>query len=145
MRCLLKQERWVEGNWGFVRVDPSKEESMAIAEFKQVLAVTDEIEITVTGRKSGRKISGPVWFVLEGETLYLLPVKGSESDWYKNILRTPIMTISARGIEITVNVKPITDPERVGEVVEKFRAKYGPVNIQRYYSKFDVAVEARLQ
>jgi hypothetical protein len=29
-------------------------------------------------------------------------------------------------------------------VVEKFRAKYGTANIQRYYSKFDVAVEARL-
>jgi hypothetical protein len=121
-----------------------KEERMAMANIKQALASTEELEITVTGRNSGRKISFPVWFVLESETLYLLPVKGSASNWYKNILRNPTMTISARGMEITVNVKPITDPPTVREVVEKFRAKYGTANIQRYYSKFDVAVEARL-
>jgi hypothetical protein len=121
-----------------------KEERMAMADIKQALASTEELEITVTGRNSGRKISFPVWFVLEGEALYLLPVKGSASNWYKNILRNPTMTISARGMEITVNVKPITDPPTVREVVEKFRAKYGTANIQRYYSKFDVAVEARL-
>jgi hypothetical protein len=121
-----------------------KEERMAMANIKQALASTEELEITVTGRNSGRKISFPVWFVLESETLYLLPVKGSASNWYKNILRNPTMTISARGMEITVNVKPITDPPTVSEVVEKFRAKYGTANIQRYYSKFDVAVEARL-
>ena len=117
---------------------------MAMADFKRVLASTEEIEISVIGRKSGRKISFPVWFVLDGETLYLLPVKGSESDWFKNILQNPTMTIAARGMEITANVKPITDPDKVSEVVEKFRAKYGAATIQRYYSKFDVAVEARL-
>jgi hypothetical protein len=121
-----------------------KEERMAMANIMQALASTEELEITVTGRNSGRKISFPVWFVLESETLYLLTVKGSASNWYKNILRNPTMTISARGMEITVNVKPITDPPTVREVVEKFRAKYGTANIQRYYSKFDVAVEARL-
>jgi hypothetical protein len=121
-----------------------KEERMAMANIKQALASTEELEITVTGRNSGRKISFPVWFVLESETLYLLPVKGSASNWYKNILRNPTMTVSARGMEITVNVKPITDPPTVREVVEKFREKYGTANIQRYYSKFDVAVEARL-
>jgi hypothetical protein len=121
-----------------------KEERMAMANIKQALASTEELEIAVTGRNSGRKISFPVWFVLESETLYLLPVKGSASNWYKNILRNPTMTVSARGMEITVNVKPITDPPTVREVVEKFREKYGTANIQRYYSKFDVAVEARL-
>ena len=117
---------------------------MAMADVKQALASTEDLEITVTGRNSGRKISFPVWFVLEGEALYLLPVKGSASNWYKNILRNPTMTISARGMEITVNVKPIIDPPTVREVVEKFRAKYGAANIQRYYSNLDVAVEARL-
>jgi hypothetical protein len=121
-----------------------KGDHMAMADVKQALASTEELEITVTGRNSGRKISLPVWFVLEGEALYLLPVKGSASNWYKNILRNPTMMISARGMEITVNVKPIIDPPTVREVVEKFRAKYGTANIQRYYSKFDVAVEARL-
>jgi hypothetical protein len=54
------------------------------------------------------------------------------------------MAISATGATVTVNPKPITDPRKVQEVVEKFRAKYGAADVQRYYSKFDVAVEIRL-
>ena len=54
---------------------------MAMADVKQALASTEELEITVTGRNSGRKISFPVWFMLEGEALYLLPVQGSASNW----------------------------------------------------------------
>ena len=38
-----------------------------------------EIKITVTGRKSGLPISIPVWFVLEEDKLYLLPVQGSDT------------------------------------------------------------------
>jgi len=33
-----------------------------------------QIKLGVTGRKSGKTISVLVWFVLEGEKLYLLPV-----------------------------------------------------------------------
>ena len=36
--------------------------------FKERLARVSEIKITVTGRKSGRPVSIPVWFVLEGES-----------------------------------------------------------------------------
>src|SRR6266566_8435669 len=46
------------------------------------------IKITVTGRNSGRAISIPVWFVLDHENLYLLPVQGSDTQWYKNVLNS---------------------------------------------------------
>ena len=46
---------------------------------KDGLSQDNEITITVTGRKSGRSVSIPVWFVLNQDTLYLLPVKGSET------------------------------------------------------------------
>jgi len=38
-----------------------------------------EIKLNVIGRKPGRPISVPAWFVLEGANLYLLPVQGSET------------------------------------------------------------------
>jgi hypothetical protein len=50
---------------------------------KDRLARYQEIHITVTGRKSGRSITVPIWFVFEDGTLYLLPVKGSETQWYQ--------------------------------------------------------------
>jgi deazaflavin-dependent oxidoreductase (nitroreductase family) len=117
---------------------------MANEDFKRALTSTRELEITVTGRQSGQEISLPVWFVHEDDTLYLLPVQGSDSQWYKNILRKPSMTIAAEGTTMTATPKPLTDPAKVREVVEKFRAKYGAADVQRYYSKFDVAVEVRL-
>jgi len=104
-----------------------------------------EIKITVTGRKSGRAISNPVWFVLEDGKLYLLPVQGSDTQWYKNVLKKPSIRIDARGAEAEVKGVPVTDAARVSSVVEKFRAKYGAGDVKKYYSKFDVAVLAQMQ
>jgi deazaflavin-dependent oxidoreductase (nitroreductase family) len=114
---------------------------MAFNEFEEALKNMDEIEITVTGRKSGRRISNPVWFVQEAEKLYLLPVKGSDSDWYKNILKTPTMRLNVGGKEWTAEVTPVTDKVKVRDIVEKFRNKYGADQVKKYYSKFDVAVD----
>ena len=104
-----------------------------------------EINITVTGRKSGRAISIPVWFALEDDKLYLLPVQGSDTQWHKNVLKNPRIRIDARGAEAEFQAIPITDAKQVSSVVEKFRAKYGISDVKKYYSKFDVAVLAQMQ
>ncbi len=102
----------------------------------------NEITITVTGRKSGRAISIPIWFVSEGDKLYLLPVQGSETQWYQNVRKDPGMRIKAGKEEFGYKAVPITDGKQVSAVVEKFRAKYGAGDVKKYYSKFDVAVVA---
>ena len=103
-----------------------------------------EINITVTGRKSGQPSTRPVWFVSEADKLYLLPVEGSDTQWYKNVLKNPAMRIDARGAEAEIKVAPITDSKAVKSVLEKFRAKYGAGDVKKYYSKFDVAVAAEI-
>jgi deazaflavin-dependent oxidoreductase (nitroreductase family) len=112
--------------------------------FSTALDDVNEITITVTGRVTGREISAPVWFVAEDGELYLLPVHGSDSDWYKNLLKTPRMQLAADRATITATATPITDPARDRTVVEKFRAKYGADQIAAYYPKTDVAVEVTL-
>jgi deazaflavin-dependent oxidoreductase (nitroreductase family) len=109
---------------------------------KKVLGRESEITITVTGRKSGKKISNPVWFVLEGEKLYLLPVKGSETQWYRNVLAGSSLRVEARDASAEFKAMPITDRSQVASVVEKFREKYGAGDVKKYYSGFDVAVVA---
>ena len=103
-----------------------------------------QIKLTVTGRVSKRPISIPVWFVLEGDTLYLLPVQGSDTQWYKNVLKNPAIRIEARDAEAQLKLEPITDRIKVSSVVDKFREKYGAEDVKRYYSKFDVATHARM-
>jgi len=102
-----------------------------------------EIIISVTGRKSGRTISNPVWFVLDGEQLYLLPVQGSATQWYKNVLKNPSMRINAGDAEGEFKAVPITEGKQESSLVEKFREKYGAGDVKKYYSKLDVAVLAQ--
>ena len=103
-----------------------------------------QIKISVVGRKSGKTISIPVWFVLEGEKLYLLPVQGSDTQWYKNVLQKPSIGIDARGAEAGFQAVSLTDAKAVKFVVERFREKYGAGDVKKYYSKFDVAVVIQL-
>jgi len=103
-----------------------------------------EININVTGRKSGRAISIPVWFVFDDEKLYLLPVHGSDTQWYKNVLAQPTIRIKARGAEAELKVVPVRDAAQVSSVIEKFRVKYGDSGA-KLYSKLDVAVLAQIQ
>ena len=112
---------------------------------KDRLSRSREITISVTGRKSGRTISIPVWFVMEGDKLYLLPVQGSETQWYKNVLKNPMIQIKSGSTAAEFKVVPITDAKQVSSVVEKFRAKYGANDVKKYYSKFDVAVVAQMK
>lgn len=122
----------------------SVEYVLSKADLQQRLNSASEVTLSVKGRKSGRDISRPVWFVHEGNTLYLLPVQGSDTIWYKNLLVDPTLKISVNGLEISARGKLITDSNRVEDVVRKFRSKYGEGQVKKYYSKFDAAAEASL-
>jgi len=117
---------------------------LAKGSFEEHLSGHRQITISVTGRKSGRTISIPVWFVFRGETLYLLPVEGSGTQWYKNLLHNPQIQIATRGAKEQLRAVPITAAKAVNAVVENFRQKYGAGDVKKYYSKFDVAVEVEL-
>jgi hypothetical protein len=112
------------------------------SEFKKALASTDEVNITVTGRKSGKKISLSVWFALSEDRtrLYLLPVKGSKTNWYRNILKNTSLQLSANGNVLEGSAKPSNDPNRIADVREMFTQKYGQRDVKKYYSTFDACV-----
>lgn len=110
---------------------------------KQSLTKSSEINISVIGRKSGRNISQTVWFVFEDEKIYLLPVRGTDTQWYKNALANPSIRIEVRSQEAEFKASPVADQKQVSEVVRKFRSKYGDGDVKKYYTKFDVAVIAQ--
>lgn len=114
---------------------------MNVEQLDRALRSTDEVEITVTGRESGEPVTRTVWFVGEDDRLYLLPVRGSDSEWFKHVRKKPAICIAAGRAEVTALARPILDAAKVREVVEKFRAKYRADQVRKYYSKLDVAVE----
>ena len=120
---------------------------MVKADLHQRLDRASEITLSVKGRKSHRDVPRPVWFVHEGNTLYLLPVQSSDTNWYKNLLVDPTLKISVNNggeEEIPARGRPITDSSRVDEVVRKFKSKYGQEDVKKYYPKVNVAVEVPL-
>jgi hypothetical protein len=117
---------------------------MSKADLHQKLNRAYEITLSVKGRKSGRDIRRPVWFVHEGNTLYLLPVQGSDTNWYKNLLVERTLKIYVNGAEISESGKSITDSNSIDDIVKKFRSKYGEQDVKKYYPKTDVAVVVSL-
>jgi hypothetical protein len=111
---------------------------MSNDDLHQKLNRSSEITLSVKGRKSGKDIPRPVWFAYYGNTLYLLPVQGSDTNWYKNLLFDPMVKISINGVEILARGQPLTDSNSVNEVFKKFKSKYGEADLKKYYTGNDV-------
>lgn len=57
------------------------------------LSGEDYCYLTTTGRVSGRVHEIEIWFGMRGKTLYLLSGGGAGSDWVKNLLKEPSVTV----------------------------------------------------
>jgi deazaflavin-dependent oxidoreductase (nitroreductase family) len=117
--------------------------TMADGEFKDALQGRSEVDLTVTGRKSGNESTRPIWFVEDGDRVLLLPVSGSDSNWYRNAVKTPQIRLAADGGELRATAKPV-DQAGVAEIVGKFGEKYGADRVADYYPKQDAALEVPL-
>lgn len=117
---------------------------MAGPDFEKALQKRKEISLTVTGRRTGKKVTFPVWFVVDGKRLFLLPVRGARTQWYKNVLVNPAITIRSDSQSQTFSTRAIDNPKAVGTVVEAFRKKYTAQDIARYYDHPNVAIEVHL-
>src|SRR5262245_29922705 len=114
-------------------------------EFSRALKKANEIEITVIGRNTGKQITLPVWFVHEEDTLWLLPVTGSTTQWYQNLLKNPAITIKVGKEKRTLNAQALKTATSVGKVIQSFQQKYKPEMIAKYYpGPLDVAVKLNL-
>ncbi|MEV6277589.1 nitroreductase/quinone reductase family protein [Nocardia sp. NPDC051832] len=120
---------------------------MGIAEFRLAAQSSSEIQLTVRSRRTGRATDRPVGFVEERGALYLLPIHGSDSSWYRNVLATPRVRLAVPGVAAAVvdsGATAVTDPGSVAAIVEKFHTKYGRAEVEANSTKLDVAVEVRL-
>src|SRR5881296_4592591 len=104
---------------------------MNSSEIQKALDSSVELQITVTGRKSGREFLTPVWFVREGKTLFLMPVRGSKNQWYKNVLKSRRIKISSGKLSLDLSARPITESKKVASVVDKFRKKHGVADVKK--------------
>ena len=113
--------------------------------FSHALKKANEIEITVIGRNTGKQITLPVWFVHDEDALWLLPVKGSKTQWYQNLRKNPTITIKVGKEERTIKAQVLKTATSVGNVIQSFQQKYKPEMIAKYYpGPLDVAIKLTL-
>jgi deazaflavin-dependent oxidoreductase (nitroreductase family) len=117
---------------------------MAADDFAKALKRRREISITVTGRRTGRAITMPVWFVADDRALWLLPVSGSKTQWYRNLEKDRAIAVQAGSERQDLRAKLIKSAEVVSGVIRQFREKYTPEEVKRWYSGLDVAVHVPL-
>ena len=116
----------------------------SLTKLKKDLNSADEIQLSVVGRKSGKKIPRPVWFVHDVDELLLVPVSGNKTQWYKNVMKNPNVEISVGKDLYPLRVQVVSDPRRVKQIVDKFREKYGEGDVKKYYDDLNAAVEIPL-
>jgi deazaflavin-dependent oxidoreductase (nitroreductase family) len=64
-----------------------------VVELLSQLADEDYCYLTTTGRVSGRPHEIEIWFGAKGSSIYLLSGGGDQSDWVKNLLKDPHVTV----------------------------------------------------
>src|SRR5437667_2448063 len=101
--------------------------------FTSALKKGRQIKITVIGRNTGRTITLPVWFVHEDDELWLLPVHGSKTQWYQNLLKNSTITIKAGKEQRTLQAKTLRGATTVRKVIHSFGNKYTPDIITKLY------------
>jgi len=85
--------------------------------------------LTTTGRRTGRPHRIEIWYVLDGDTVYLLAGAGRRSDWVKNLVAEPAVLVEVDGMVHDARGRPL-DGDGDGDEAELARslvhAKYAP-------------------
>ena len=82
------------------------------------------VELTTTGRKSGKAHTKPIWFVYDQGHLYLQSGKGGKSDWYQNLKKDPQLTLKIGTVTFQGKAKFIDEQKETERIHSLFSAKY---------------------
>ncbi len=114
-------------------------------ELVDALRKKKEVELSVKGRRSGRMIPRPVWFALsrDGRSMFLIPVNGTKTQWYLNVRKDPVVSITVGGRSFGGRLSVVGE-SKFREALDAFKARYGDRDMKEYYPNLDVALELPL-
>jgi deazaflavin-dependent oxidoreductase (nitroreductase family) len=82
--------------------------------------------LTTTGRVSGEPREIEIWFGLEGATAYLLSGGGDRSNWVRNLLRDPAVTVRIAGTTWLGSARIVKDADEDERARALLVEKYSP-------------------
>jgi deazaflavin-dependent oxidoreductase (nitroreductase family) len=91
------------------------------------LAELDFCYLVTTGRITGNPHEIEIWFALDDGVVYLLSGGGERSDWVRNIIDSPTVTLRIGDVERAARAR-VVEPDTEEEVVARrlLLEKYGP-------------------
>jgi deazaflavin-dependent oxidoreductase (nitroreductase family) len=81
--------------------------------------------LTTIGRKSGLPRTNGISFMADGDKYIIFAGWGIQSDWYKNLLANPEVTIQVGSKKIKATAKPIDDAARRRDLMLQMRKRSG--------------------
>jgi deazaflavin-dependent oxidoreductase (nitroreductase family) len=74
--------------------------------------------LTTTGRKSGLpRVTALQYEDVDG-ALYLGSSRGTQADWFKNLVANPCVSIRVKSRQFSGTAEPVTDPARIADFLE---------------------------
>ena len=83
-----------------------------------------DIEITTTGRRTGKPHTRTIWFVVDDGRILVQAGRGGRTDWYLNLKANPSVVLRQGDYRFEARATPVTDPARVEQVHALFLRKY---------------------
>ena len=87
------------------------------------IAPLQTLVLTHYGRKSGKPYDVIIWFVVEGQRMFLGTANKSRN-WVRNVMVKPEVTIKAGSETFPATVSEITDPTERDHVMSLVQRKY---------------------
>ena len=90
------------------------------------LAAESFCYVTTTGRLTGSPHRIEIWFGMDGDTIYLLSGGGDRSDWVRNMVQTPDVTVRIGKQTFGGRARIVSDPSEDRAARTLVFAKYNP-------------------
>ncbi len=95
----------------------------AVAERLARVVRKSTCRLTHYGRKTGRPYEVTVWFLVEGDTVYLTTMN-MQHQWTRNLQANPQVLLRAGGETFTGDIQVVSDEAEMTRVVELLKNKY---------------------
>jgi hypothetical protein len=102
----------------------------------KLAAVKDRgtLRITTRGRTTGKPHTVPIWFVVEGTTVWLGTLD-ARRDWVRNVAKTPDVVLDLDGLRVRGRASAVTDPTVEAHVRDLLAKKYWMAWIGSWFGK----------
>jgi deazaflavin-dependent oxidoreductase (nitroreductase family) len=94
----------------------------------QAIAKRSTFVLVHRGRKSGKPYEVTIWFVVEGDTVYL-ETANTNRQWVRNVKVNPDVVMKLKGEEFKGRAEFLTDESQIKHVDDLFANKYLIVRI----------------